>query len=649
MACKEVMVTAPLIVLLYDRTFLAGSFAAVLRRRWGLYLGLAVTWVLLAYLVLSTGLIFRQSEMGAPDAWSYARTQPEVILHYLRLSVWPHPLCLGYDWPLASSAGEILPGVIATGLLLVATVWALRSRKTWGFLGAWFFLILAPTSSIFPLSELAFEHRMYLSLAAMAVPWVSGGYILWEKLHRWSADQRADQRGQSPFSPQMTPGKVGLWAAKKGTVPGLTTVVCWAAPVVTLAAMLAALGCTTVARNSDYRSLLTIWQDAVDKRPNNPLGHNNLGLALADLGKTEEAIEHYHHALRLKPDSAVVHYNLGNALAATGRFPPAIEHYEQALRRKSDFAAAHNNLAAALVRVGRTAEAIKHWEESLRRKPDYAAAHYNLASLLAGIGRTGEAIQRYQTALRLRPDYVDAHINLANVLFQVGRLPEAIAHYREVLRLTPDSPEAHYNLANALIKATRTSEAIEQFQETLRLKPDYADAHNNLGLALAGIGKTDEAVAHYRQAVRWKPGFAAAYFNLATILAAIGRTKEAIEHYHQFLQLMPDSVNALNNLAWLLATREPAEGGDPDRAVRLAQRARELSGQENAQCLDTLAAAYAAASRFEDAVLTAERAVQLAASAGETTLMKNIQRRLELYRSGRAYREIPRPPAQTGP
>jgi hypothetical protein len=177
-ACKEILITAPMMVLLYDRTLLAGSFTETLRRRWGLYVGLVATWGLLACLVFSTGLIGRQSEMGAPDAWSYARSQPGVILHYLRLSFWPGPLCMSYDWPVASTVGEILPGTIVVGLLLAATLWGVIWRKPWGCLGAWFFLILAPTSTIMPLNQLIHEHRMYLSLAAIAVLVVTGEHSM---------------------------------------------------------------------------------------------------------------------------------------------------------------------------------------------------------------------------------------------------------------------------------------------------------------------------------------------------------------------------------------------------------------------------------------------------------------------------------------
>jgi tetratricopeptide (TPR) repeat protein len=434
MACKEVAVTAPLTVLLYDRTFLAGSFAAAWRRRWGLYLALAATWGLLIHLVLSTGLIGRQGEMGAPDPWRYACTQPGVILHYLRLSVWPSSLCMSYGWPVASQLGEILPGAVVIGLLLAVTVWGLIGCRPWAFWGAWFFLILAPTSSFLPLNQLAHEHRMYLSLAAIAVLAVAGAYTCWNRL----LPQPADQGGQSPFSPGTTLCRVGLWGAKKGTVPGRAAWLRWAAPLAVLAAVLTALGYGTVVRNRDFRSLLAIWQDGVNKRPHNPGSQNNLGAVLYELGRTEEAIEHLREALRLKPDYARAHYNLGNALARLGKTEEAIEHYRQALRWQPDFVDAHNKLGLALAKLSKTKEAIEQYELALQRRPDDAEARYNLANALVKAGRSEEAEEHYHAALWLRPDDAEAHKGLGAALEQLGRTAEAVEQYRQALRLKPD-------------------------------------------------------------------------------------------------------------------------------------------------------------------------------------------------------------------
>jgi tetratricopeptide (TPR) repeat protein len=611
MACKEVLVTAPLIALLYDRTFLAGSFLAAWRQRRGLYLALAATWGLLAFLMASTGLLGLRTKIGVVDPFSYARSQPGVMLHYLRLSLWPRPLCLDYAWPVARSLGEILPGAIVVGLLAAATVWGLAARKAWGFLGAWFFLILAPTSSILPLRHLAFEYRMYLPLAAVAVLAVAGGYALCDRL----LPTPAGQGGKSPFLPGTALGRAGLWATKKGTVPGLAAIARWAAPLLVLVAVLVALGCATAVRNADYRSLLVIWQDTVDKRPHNAVAHSNLGTALARSGQPHKAIEHFLAALRLEPD----------------------------------YAEAHKNLGLSLVDLGRIDEAIKQFREAVRWEPDYAEARYNLGIALAAEGKTGEAIEEYREAVRLKPDFPEAHNNLANMLASIGKTGEAIEHCRQALRVRPDFADAEHTLGFILAGMNRSDEALKHCQEALRLKPDYAEAHNTLAAVLLGLGKTDEAIAHFQQAARLKPDFVVAHDNLSRVLAAAGRTREAIQNYDRVLQLTPDSPSALRNLAWLLATSETSEGGDPARALRLAERLCGLSGQENAQYLDTLAAAYAAAGRFGDAVSNAERALQLAESTGQTALGKDIRLRLDLYRAGRPYRQTSRSPEPTKP
>ena len=654
MACKEVMFTAPLVVLLYDRTFLAGSFREAWRRRWKLYVGLLATWCLLAYLVLSTGLVGRQSEFGAPDPWTYARTQPGVILDYLQLSVWPSPLCLDYKWPVAGSLLEILPGALGIALVLGITIWGLVANNAWGFLGAWFLLILAPTSSVLPLADLRYEHRMYLPLAAVAVLAVAAGYAFWKR-----------------------------WLPRSAAASARATALRWAAPVVVWVMILLALAAVTVARNRYYRLPLLIYQDTLDKSPENFVAHNNLGSVLTGLGRSEEAIKQYEEALRLKPDYADAHANLGIELAKLGKTAEAVEHYREAWRLKPNFPWVYNHLGVGLASLGKADEAIIYLNQALRLQPDYPHAHYNLARVLEGLGKIDEAIKQYQVTLRLEPGYVEAHSSLAYMLSRVGRIDEAMEHCQEALRLRPHFAEAEYTLSIILLGLGKTDEAIAHCNQAVRLKSDYAEAHNALGVLLFQQGRLDQAVEHCTEALRLKPKYAEAHNTLGALLAQTGRIHEAIEHYRQalqlepqhvlarenlarllatigaghktieeyraFLQHAPDSPNALNDLAWLLATHEPAEGGDPVQAVQLAERAREVGGQENAQCLDTLAAAYAAACRFDDAMVIAQRALQLAESSAQTALAERIRLRLELYRAGRPYRETPRSAAQPNP
>ncbi len=512
MGSKEVMVGAPLLVLLYDRVFLASSFRELRQRRAGLYAGLAATWLILFVLVARTPHSATGFGIKGLTSWDYLKTEAGVINYYLRLCFWPHPLVIDYaDWPITSSLKDgLVSGVVALGLL-GGTVWALRHRPSVGFLGAWFFLILAPTSSFLPsVGEVAAERRMYLPLAAVVTVVVAGAYALGKRLFK----------------------------AQEGVVLGCLA----SGSVVGLFAFL------TIQRNQDYKSNLAIWQDTVVKRPQNARGHSNLGVALMERGRLPEAIEQYRQALRFQPDYPEAHNNFGNALERMDRLEEAIGHYQAAVRIKPDFAEAHGNLGIALEEAGKMPEAISHFEDALRIQPDYAEAHYALGLALAQTGRIQEAISHWEQALRIRPDLADAHNHLGLALAQTGRMPEAINHFEEALRIDPHLASAHSNLGLALMRAGRMPEATRHFEDALRINPDLVAAHINLGNALVHDGKVPEAIEQYGQALRIQPDNADAHNNLGLALERAGRLPEAISHWEQALRIKPDFTQAQNNL-----------------------------------------------------------------------------------------------------
>jgi tetratricopeptide (TPR) repeat protein len=219
---------------------------------------------------------------------------------------------------------------------------------------------------------------------------------------------------------------------------------------------------------------------------------NNIGAALGQAGRVQEAIGHFGQALRIKPDFAGAHNNLGSALWLAGRVQEAIEHYEQALRINPDLAEAHNNLGVALAQTGRVQEAIGHFEQALRLEPNYAEAHNNVGDALIRLGRVQEAIGHCEQALRIRPDFAEAHYNLGLALAQTGRVQEAIGQYEQALRLEPDHAEAHCNLGVALAQTGRVQEAIRHYEQALRIKPDYAEARASLQLARQALTKLQE-------------------------------------------------------------------------------------------------------------------------------------------------------------
>jgi Flp pilus assembly protein TadD len=232
-----------------------------------------------------------------------------------------------------------------------------------------------------------------------------------------------------------------------------------------------------------------------------------------------------------------------------------------------------------------------------------------------------------------------AHVNLGNFLFQKGRVDEAITQYQAALQIRPDYAAAHNNLGNALRQEGRLDEAMVHFQKALEINPNYAKAHYNLGVALAQKGLVDQATVQFRKALESQPDNAEACYNLGNALIQKGNVSEAVTFYQEALQIKPDYVYVLNNLAWLLATSPDAHIRDGVQAVQYAGRACELTHYAVAPLLCTLAAAYAEAGRYDDAIAAAQNACALASGAGETELLEKTQRMLVLYQAHQPYHE----------
>jgi tetratricopeptide (TPR) repeat protein len=545
---KEVAISLPIMILLYDRLLLSGSFSEIRRRRWGMYVALLAVWAAFAVLQFLAGPR-PWAGYALPVSWfEYARSQPGVVLHYLRLVFWPQPLVLDYGWRPAQAIAEILPGAMVVAALLAATGYALWRWPAWGLLGAWFFLVLAPTSSVMPLNDLAVEHRMYLPLAAVAVAVVFAAYA--------------------------AAGALVLSARRRAMVLRCL-----------LGSVAAALAILTWQRNNDYRDGLLLWQDVVARRPNHPRARNSLGNALADRGKLDDAIAQFRQALEIAPGYAVAHYNLGNALARRGRpvdVVEAIAHYQDALQFKPDYAEAHSNLGEVLAGRGEAKDAIAHYRQALQIKPDYAEAHNNLANALAERGDVDDAIGHYRRALETKPDFAAAHNNLGCALAGRGQFDAAIAHYRQALEIEPDYAEAHFNLAEVLAGQGQFDEALVQYGQALKTKPAgtmyswSAEAHYKLGYILAGRGQMNDAIAHYLKALAIKPDYAAVHNNLANALADRGHFDLAIIQYRAALEIEPNNLEAHFSFGNVLTAR-----GSRDEALVHYEKALDLAAARN--------------------------------------------------------------------
>lgn len=254
-------------------------------------------------------------------------------------------------------------------------------------------------------------------------------------------------------------------------------------------------------------------------------------------------------------------------------------------------------------------------------------------------GRQKEAIDHYREALRIDPGFANAHNNLGLALAQQGKRVDALAHLREALRIDPGYADAHYNLGLVLSRQGRLEEASHHFHKAARVDPGYAKAYYELGVVSLRQNRQEEAIALFRKALAGDSDLPEAHRNLAMVLADQGKHEEAIAHYREAIRLGPEDPASYNNLAWIRSTHPDAELRNGAEAVVLAEKACHLWGGKEINSLDTLAAAYAEAGRFPEAVATLEQAIALATSGGLEKQTQEMGRRLEGYRTGHPYRQ----------
>jgi hypothetical protein len=350
MCTKQTVATAPLLVWAYDALLRTGSWRAAWQRRWRLYGSLAACWLPLGALhvwVLGADIA---GDFASASPWRYAFMQPGVVLHYLRLAFWPHPLIFQHHWPPAPLPAA-LPALVVVGVAVVVCLWAAARVKAWSFAGVWFWLMLAPSSSFYPQRgyNAVCEYRMYLALAAV----VAVGVLLvaWVLRH---------------WLPRTLPRHLAGVA--------LTGVVALA------------LGWRTQRRNHDYHDMVTLYAASAAQQPAHWDLRRRIGDICMERGEPAAALAWYEQALAIAPDAAPVYASRGRALLALQRGHDALSNYLAASEHCPHTEQFHVEAGLAKQRVGDLTGAVALWEGVLAREPDHAIAHVLLSTAYAQLG-----------------------------------------------------------------------------------------------------------------------------------------------------------------------------------------------------------------------------------------------------------------------
>lgn len=394
MATKEIVVTAPLIALIYDRTFLAGSFSAALKTRRWLYAGLAATWGILAILVpMGHGRAHSVGFNLGISATQYALTQLNVIAHYLQLAYWPRGLVLcGGDWPLVQSWSGIGAAGLLLALLLLVSAIAFFKWPRAGFLAAWFFLILAPSSSILPIrTEIEADHRMYLPLAAVVMMTVMA---CWLAARRWRLTRMA---------------------------------------IVLASSVIAVLAISTIIRNNDYQSAVQIWSDCAAKCPNSYVAYYHYGFSLAKVAWREppfspqrkmeaaESVAALRRSQKIYPDYFPAAKFLGQMLSESGDMAVADAYDTQLIARFPQFwGEAHLTRGVMRLNLGDFSRARLDFEAILTAEPQSVEAHYFLGVAMQALHDSKAAEAEFQRVVQIDPHYGDAQMRLFYLRSAIG-------------------------------------------------------------------------------------------------------------------------------------------------------------------------------------------------------------------------------------
>ena len=522
--CKQNSASLPLAILLVEYVCYDQSRHGWIKK---LYLILPIIVLFGFFYAYNTGLFRHDIQVGTfledvsekaretqnVDRWRYLCTQFNVVVIYIRLLVIPVQQNLDYVYPFNKGFFDGATPYSFTLLLgALAAGWWCRKKQSMIFLGVfWFFITLSVESSIIPIRDALFEHRLYLPMFGFSI--IAGS--LMER----------------------------LFSKHRLIVCGVMMTI-----VISLSSL-------TYSRNQVWRNDVLLWSDVVQKNPSNYRGLTNLGNALMERGDLKGAMDKYDRVLQIKPEDHIALYNKGVLLERTGKKQESVSMIQKAIRIKPDYVKALINLGVFAARSGKINEAIGYFQKALTIQPQSMEANLNMATVLAGTGKVEPAVEHYLKVLYMEPDNSKAHKKVGLLLHILTRYNDAVFHYHESIRTDPNDADAFLNLGNSQLALNLIDEAVGSLKEAIRLNPKSIEAYINLGGIYLRIGNNADAIKQFDEVLKINPDSFEAHANLGHAQYLQGNWPEAMKQLGIAYRLKPDSKEILDNINKILLSK----------------------------------------------------------------------------------------------
>ncbi|MDE2028363.1 MAG: tetratricopeptide repeat protein, partial [Candidatus Omnitrophica bacterium] len=538
MYSKEIAITLPLMILLYEFCFfnVKGKFP------WAYLAPFLLTIFLIPGTMYLTRGIHHINSGDLANAMQgttrvssadYLLTQFRVIVTYIRLFFLPIHQNLDYDYRISKSLFEsptLLSFLLLCGVLYAAIrLFAKYRLLSFGIF--WFFLSLGPESSIFPINDVIFEHRLYLPMAGLSLFIVAGVYYL-----------------------------VGRRSLRAMT-----------AVLILIVAVNTAL---SYQRNKVWKDEFTLWGDTIQKSPHKARPYNNLGNAYLKEGKFDLAIKNFNKAIALDPAYAEPLVNLGLIYDHRGRWAKALSYYNKAIAANPHFAGAYDNRGSLYNEMGKIELALNDYNKAIGLDPRFAAAYNNRGYAYSEQLVWDKAISDFNQALALNPHLPQAYSGRGISYDGQGNFSQAILDLNMAIKLAPQNADSYFDRGLVYARHKNMDQAVRDFNKAAQINPNYANAYHNLGIIHFNQGKLAQALRDFDKALALNPRDAQAFNNRGVIHLRQGDLAGALADYDKALQISPDYADAFYNRGhvYILQIKFRRALADFNKAIALNRR-----------------------------------------------------------------------------